>query len=433
MILEVAGQRCSSVSTDTRTLGAGALFIALKGPTHDGHDHVVSAFENGAAAAVVERRVDAPGPILIVPDCLEWLQETARRQCEAWGGRVVAVTGSAGKTTAKDAIAAVLAATFRTGKTSGNFNNHIGVPLSVLNLPDDAEFAVLEMGMNHAGEIRHLATIAPPDVAVVTNVGTAHMEAFNSVEEIALAKRELVEALPPEGVAILNADDARVRAFAAVHAGPSILYGVSEHAQVRAVDITYGARSTRFTVGGVSYETRLPARGGVLAALAAIAVGRLYGIRDQLIQGAIAALEPPKMRLERIERNGMVVWNDCYNSNPEAAMMMLDLLAETPATRRIAVLGEMLELGRWSKALHSDVGIHAARCGISVLVGVHGAASSLVDAARSAGLPASAAHFFEHPNEAGAFVKSIAQSGDALLFKGSRGTRVELALEEFLG
>lgn len=433
MTLEVAGQVCSSVSTDTRTLAPGALFVALKGPAHDGHDHVVSAFEKGAAAAVVERPIDATGATLIVPDCLEWLQDTARRQCAAWGGQVVAVTGSAGKTTAKDAIAAVLATSLRTGKTSGNFNNHIGVPLSVLNLPCDAEVAVLEMGMNHTGEIRHLATIAPPNVAVVTNVGTAHMEAFDSIEEIALAKRELVEALSPKGTAVLNADDARVRAFAEIHAGPTLFYGLSEHAQIRAADVTYGARSTRFTVGGVAYETRLPARGGVLAALAAIAVGRVYGIQDQLMQDAIAALEPPKMRLERIERNGMVIWNDCYNSNPEAAMMMLDLLAETPATRRIAVLGEMLELGRWSKALHSDVGIHAARCGISVLVGVHGAASSMVEAARDAGLPASATRFFDHPHEAGAFVKSIAQDGDALLFKGSRGTRVELALEEFLG
>ncbi len=432
MKLEIAGVECTSVSTDSRSLAAGALFVALKGPTHDGHDHVRDAFSKGAAAAVVDHRVEAAGPQLVVPDTLAWLQETAREECAAWGGKIVGITGSAGKTTTKDAVAAVLATTLRTGKTSGNFNNHIGVPLSVLNLNDDAEVAVIEMGMNHAGEIRDLAKIAPPQYAVVTNVGTAHVENFDSMDGLALAKRELVEAMDASGVAVLNGDDERVRAFRDVHTGRSVLYGCGPDADVRAVAVEQGQFGSAFTVDGARYETRLPALGGVMACLAAIAIGREFGIESSHMRHTLATLAPPKMRLERLEHEGMVIWNDCYNSNPEAAKMMLDLLAETPATRRIAVLGEMLELGRWSKDLHREVGNHAVRCGITVLVGIRGAAQHLVDAARGAGLPAGAAHFFEDPNEAGAFLKSIAAKGDALLFKGSRGTRVELALEEFL-
>jgi UDP-N-acetylmuramoyl-tripeptide--D-alanyl-D-alanine ligase len=433
MRLEIAGQRCEGVSTDTRTLRAGQAFVALKGPNHDGHDHVAEAFSRGAPAAVAERLIPGAGPQLTVPDTLKWLQEAAREARGRFAGEVVAITGSAGKTTTKDAIAAVLGTRLRTGKTSGNFNNHIGVPLSVLNLGDEDQAAVLEIGMNHAGEIRHLAGIARPRIGVVTNVGSAHIENFDSIEGIAAAKRELVEALPPDGVAVLNADDERVRAFAAAHDGRTLLYGTAADAEVRAENVRYEAAGVRFSVAGRGeFSCPLPARGGLMAALAALAVGRLFEIPDEDARRALAALTPPKMRLERMERGGLVIWNDCYNSNPEAAIMMLDLLAATPAERRIAVLGEMLELGRWSGSLHRGVGVHAARCGLSVLVGIRGAAKHLVDAARGAGLEAGAAIFFEDPREAGQWLKQAARPGDALLFKGSRGVRVEQALEAFL-
>ena len=433
MRLEIAGQRCEGVSTDTRTLRAGQAFVALKGPNHDGHDHVAEAFARGAPAAVVERLIPGAGPQLTVPDSLAWLQEAAREARRRFAGEVAAITGSAGKTTTKDAIAAVLGTRLRTGKTSGNFNNHIGVPLSVLNLGDEDQAAVLEIGMNHAGEIRHLAGIAQPRTGVVTNVGSAHIENFDSIEGVAAAKRELVEALPSGGVAVLNADDERVRAFAAAHTGRTLLYGTAADADVRAENVRYEAAGVRFAVAGKGeFYCPLPARGGLMAALAALAVGELFEIPDEDARRALAALTPPKMRLERMERGGFVIWNDCYNSNPEAAIMMLDLLAATPAERRIAVLGEMLELGRWSGSLHRGVGVHAARCGLSVLVGIRGAAKHLVDAARGAGLEAGAAIFFEDPREAGQWLKQAARPGDALLFKGSRGVRVEQALEAFL-
>ena len=427
----------TSYSFDTRQLQPGALFFALSGEAHDGHEYVAAAFAAGALAAVVTHPVQHPGAQLVVKDTLAALQHLARAARERWGQdssrRVVGITGSAGKTITKEAIAAVLATSFRTGKTSGNFNNHIGVPLSILNMPDEAQVAVLEIGMNHAGEIRDLAAIAQPHIGVVTNVGTAHIESFDSIDAIAAAKRELIEALPVDGIAVLNADDERVRAFARIHPGRSILYGTHEDAELRATEIAYNANGCEFTLGAAGrFQCPLPARGGLMTALAALATAHAFDLDPANSKDAIATLKSPSMRLQRIERDGMVIWDDCYNSNPEAACMMLDLLAVTPATRRIAVLGEMRELGIWAEELHREVGRHAVQCEVSVLVGIRGAARYLVDAARGAGLTAGAAYFFEEPQSAGQFLKTLARAGDAILFKGSRGTRVELALEEFL-
>lgn len=422
------------VSTDTRTLAPAALFAALRGPNHDGHAHVATAFAKGASAALVERESpEVAGHQIVVADVLAALQKLAQVMRRRWGGIVIGVTGSAGKTTTKDAIAAVLATAGPVGKTMGNLNNHIGVPLSILNLPDEARYAVIEIGMNHAGEIRELSAIAAPEFGVVTNVGTAHIENFESIEGVAAAKRELVEALPDSGTAILNFDDERVRNFAAAHSGAVVTYGTQKGADLQAEDIRYTETGSEFRVRGLGeFRCPLPARGGISSSLAALAVARALDLSSEPLREAIGSLQPARMRLERIEHGGMTIWNDCYNSNPEAAKMMLDLLAATPAQRRIAVLGEMLELGRWSEELHRDVGLHVARCGITVLVGIRGAACHLVDAARGAGLTAGAAYFFDGPSEAGTFLKSIARPGDALLFKGSRGTRVEAALEEFL-
>lgn len=421
------------VCTDTRSLRPGSLFVALRGPNHDGHKYVQAAFAAGAAAVLVDHECAAAGPQILVPDVLAALQELARAARSRLTCPVVGITGSAGKTTAKDATAELLSTAGITGKTDGNFNNHIGVPVSLLNLPDGARFAVLEIGMNHAGEIRHLASLARPTVGVVLNVGTAHIENFDSREGVALAKRELVEALPPDGVAVLNQDDERVREFASVHPGRVVTFGLDPTAEVRAVDVEYNGLGSQFRVEGMgAFACPLPARGGLYALLSALAVAKALDVPYAPLPAAATRIHPPKMRLERMERGGMTIWNDCYNSNPEAAKMMIELLAATPAQRRIAVLGEMLELGRWSEELHRDVGLHVVRCGIHVLVGLRGAACHLVDAARGAGLTAGAAYFFSEPSEAGVFLRGFARPGDALLFKGSRGTRVEAALEEFL-
>lgn len=418
-------------SFDTRSLTRGDLFIALTGEKTDGHEFVGAALEAGAAAALVSREM--PGcRVLRVADTQAALEDLARQAREWWSGSVIGVTGSAGKTTTKDAIATILGVKFAVGRTAGNFNNQIGLPISILRLPDQARYAVLEIGMNHAGEIRHLATIARPDVAVVTNVGSAHIENFGSIEGIAAAKRELVEALPGSaGLAVLNYDDARVRAFARAHAGRNITYGFGAGADLKPSRVDFGAEGTQFTVDQVDFETRLIGRHGVSNILAGLTLAREFGINLRDTRDAVQSLAPAPMRGERLVIRDTLVLNDCYNSNPDAARAMLDVLRDLPARRRIAVLGEMLELGQWAKPLHREVGQHAVASGISVLVGIRGAARWLVEEAVSAGLDAGAALFFEEPTEAGDYVRSIARPGDVLLFKGSRGTRVELALDRY--
>lgn len=434
-VMEASGRprpvKVAGWSVDTRTQAPGDVFFALRGPNFDGHDFVATALEKGAAAAVVERSTGAPGE-LAVSDSLTALQGLATWARRQWGGKVIGVTGSAGKTTTKDAIAHLLSVELATGKTAGNLNNHVGVPLSVLRLPDTSRVAVLEMGMNHAGEIRALAQIAQPDIGVVTNVGFAHAEAFDSVEGVAAAKRELIEGLTRDGVAVLNADDPRVSRFAETHPGRSITFGFSERADVRAEAFEQLSGATHFRVCGIEFETTLPGRHAVMNLLAGIAVAGVLGIAPAKLTGAVRSFTAGKMRGERLERNGIIIWNDCYNSNPEAARAMIDVLRDTPAQRRIAVLGEMLELGRDSRELHAQLGRYAAGQRIDFLIGVRGDAHFMIDAAVGTGFPESAAIFFEDAADAGAWVRQNARPGDAVLFKGSRGVRVERALERLL-
>jgi UDP-N-acetylmuramoyl-tripeptide--D-alanyl-D-alanine ligase len=405
-------------STDTRTIVPGDLFFALSGPNFDGSAFIEEAFARGAVAAVKD-------------DALCALQRLAAWARDAWGGDIVAITGSAGKTSTKEVIADLLSTRLAVGRTTGNFNNHIGVPLSLLWLPDEARVGVIEIGMNHAGEIRHLGKIARPRIGVVTNIGYAHVENFeDGLEGVARAKRELVESLPADGIAVLNADDVRVAQF--THSGGTITFGIDREADVRAEDVVFTEAGARFRVNGTHFQTELTGRHGVLNILAGIAVARVFGIAAANLVDAVARLKPGRMRGERFTHRGILILNDCYNSNPDAARAMIDVLRDTPAQRRVAVLGEMLELGRWSEVLHRDVGRYAVECGMSVLVGVRGAAKTMVDAAVKAGLSEAAAYFFETPESAGEHLRAIAREGDAVLFKGSRGTRVEKALERFV-
>jgi len=421
-------------SIDSRTLSEGDLFFAIKGEHFDGHAFIGAAFERGAAAAVIsDRGADfsprgASAPLLYVPDTLLALQTLAQWARHEWARPVVAVTGSAGKTSTKDIIAACLGVRFRTGKTSGNFNNQFGLPLTLLRLPDEAEIAVVELGMSHAGEIRCLAGIAAPQVGVVTNVGYAHIEFFGGIEGVAAAKRELIEALPPDGVAVLNADDERVLKFRDVHPGRSITYGMSEKAEIRAENLDLRAGGATFTVSGVPFESPLVGRHSVSNVLAGLAAASAFDIPLSELVTTVARLSTGKMRGERSDWRGVVILNDSYNSNPEAARSMLDVLREEPAKRRIAVLGEMLELGHMAERLHRELGAYAAHSGVDVLVGVRGVSRLIVEEAQRAGLSDHAAFFFEDPDAAGDFLREFVRPGDAILFKGSRGTHVENAL-----
>jgi len=422
-------------SIDSRTLRPGDLFFALRGPNHDGHDYVGAAASEGAVAVVVDRQIGDQGtdacPALRVTDVHAALRSLAAWARRRWKGKLVAVTGSTGKTTTKDVIAEMLAVELRTAKSEGNLNNEFGLPLSLLRMADDAQAGVVELGMNHAGEIRALADIARPDVGVVTNVGYAHIENFESIEGIAAAKRELIESLSPGDIAVLNADDPRVAAMRTAHQGRAITYGMSPQADVRAEDVQLAPGGLGFRVGPVKFESLLTGRHNVSNILAGITVADVFGVAPERLRDRVRALVPGKMRGERQEVRGITVYDDCYNSNPDAVRVMLDVLRDTPARRRIAVLGEMLELGHWAEALHRGVGDYAVECGVDVLVGIGGAASYILDAAKRKGLGAGAALFFENPVDAGRAVLELAAPGDAILFKGSRGVHVERALREF--
>lgn len=418
----------SQWSIDTRTLPAGALYIALKGDTHDGHQFLHAAAQRGATAALVDDRnwPETPGMRLIrVAGTLPALQQLAARARRKIRYPLIAITGSAGKTTTKETIAALTGA----ARNEGNLNNHIGLPLSLLRLNEAARCAVLEMGMNHAGEIRFLADIARPSIGVVTNVGTAHIENFAGIEGIALAKRELVEELGPQGVAVLNYDDPRVRAFSEIHPGRTVYYGIEPGAGIRAEDVRLTPTGSTFRIGNTPFEIHLPGKHGISNVTAAVAVGSILGIPLGEMAEAARSLQSGKMRGERLTHNGITILNDCYNSNPEAAKAMLDTLAAAPGARKIAVLGEMLELGVWTEQLHAEVGAHAAALGINVVIAIRGAARHLAGAAAHAGVET---HFFEDPASAGDALRTIARPGDVVLCKGSRGTRVEIALERFM-
>jgi UDP-N-acetylmuramoyl-tripeptide--D-alanyl-D-alanine ligase len=416
-------------SIDSRSIHPGDLFFAIKGQHFDGHVFLPAVFEAGAAAAVVSEPVVNPGgPVLQVRDTIEALQQLARRVRQEWSKPIIAITGSAGKTSTKDIIGALLSVRFAVAKTAGNLNNHIGLPLTLLRLPPGADLAVVEMGMNHAGEIRALAAIAQPQVGVVTNVGCAHIEAFSSVDEIAAAKRELIEMLPPDGVAVLNADDQRVLDFRRIYTGTVVTYGVSPEAGLQAKNIATGTDWSTFTVAGVDFKTKLAGHHAISNILAGLAVARLFEIPLEKLIDIVAELAPGKMRGERLQLRGAIILNDSYNSNPEAARSMIDVLMKEKAERKIAVLGEMLELGRWAEPLHRDLGRYAAENGVDVLIGVGGASQWMIEESIKSGLQSDAARFFEDSESAGIFLRDFVQPGDAVLFKGSRGTHVERAL-----
>jgi UDP-N-acetylmuramoyl-tripeptide--D-alanyl-D-alanine ligase len=424
-------------SIDSRTVRPGELFFAVKGERLDGHDFVGQALERGAVAAVIraDRRAYFPprAHLIAVEDTLAALQKLAAAVRRAWGKPVVGITGSAGKTTTKEAIAHLLATRFRVHKSEGNLNNHFGLPLMLLRLEPEHEVAVIEMGMSHLGEIRELARLAQPETGVVTCVAPVHLEFFSSVAEIARAKRELIEGLPGDGTAVLNADDEHVSQFGRGFPGKVVTFGVRNPASVRAEKIELrGAQGSAFEIvaGGSREPAVLPLVGAhnVPNALAAVAVALEQGIALVEAAAALGGLAPAEKRGQIVEVGGATVINDCYNSNPKALDAMVDALLGMPAKRRIVIAGEMLELGPTGPELHRECGRRMAERGVDALVGVRGAAESMAQGARQAGLRA---EFVETPEEAGEWLAREARAGDAVLLKASRGVRLERALERW--
>ena len=422
-------------SIDSRTIQPGDLFFAVKGERLDGHDFVEQAFSKGAVAAVV--RKDQLGkylvntPLLQVDDTLVALQTLAAAVRRLWGKSLIGVTGSTGKTTTKEAIAHVLSSRFRVLKSEGNFNNHFGLPLTLLRLEPEHDAAVVEMGMSHLGEIAALAKIAQPEIGVVTNVAPVHLEFFESIGEIARAKYELIDSLPAGGIALLNADDEYVSQFGRDFHGKVVLYGLRTQADVRAENAKHhGAEGSTFdvVVGGCREKASLPLVGAhnIYNALAAVAVGIERGLTLSEALGALATLAPADKRGEVVKLGNITIINDCYNSNPKALDAMVDALAAMPAKRRIVVAGEMLELGAAGEEMHRSSGRHMAERKIDVLVGVRGLAQSMVDSARESGMRA---EFLATPQEAGEWLARETREGDVVLLKASRGVKLEQALE----
>jgi UDP-N-acetylmuramoyl-tripeptide--D-alanyl-D-alanine ligase len=452
-----------NIVTDSRSLQAGDLFVALRGPRFDGHEFAEEAIRRGAMGVIVQAglyegktttgvdgtrttgvdgtrttgvEADQVGPpaIVEVGDTTIALQDLAHAVREAADTKVVAITGSAGKTTTKDTIADFLSASYRVVKNKGNLNNHIGLPLSLMQLRDKPDVAVMELGMNHEGEIRTLVAIADPDVRVWTNVGDAHLGFFASPDAIADAKAEILERAETDDVLVCNADDARVMARATQFAGRTVTFGESVGASVRATDIENrgidGMRARVATpVGERVIETPLLGRGNLANVLAATAVAIDFGISLETIAARAEALRPSDRRgaVHRL-RGGVTLIDDSYNSSPAALKRALDVIAkERRASRKVAVLGEMLELGAYATELHRESGRVAASAGLNALFAVGGApARELADAAVASGMTAANVAYFERSDAAAPAIAAAIRAGDLVLVKGSRGTRTDL-------
>jgi UDP-N-acetylmuramoyl-tripeptide--D-alanyl-D-alanine ligase len=408
---------------------------------------VGSALGRGAIAAVVAESQlsrfagETGSRCIAVVETSEALKQLASAVRQAWGGKIAGVTGSVGKTTTKEILAALLGAKLRVLKSEGNLNNEYGLPLTLLRLEETHQAAVLEMGMSRVGELKRLAAIARPDVGVVTRVAPAHLEFFSSVDEIALAKRELIEGLNGhESTAVLNADDPRVAAFGGFAPGRVVTYGIEKPAFFMAQEIEdRGAFGSAFDYvspeGRVRLELRVPGHHAISNALAALAAASVWDIGAAEAQSVFRTLRAPAMRGELLQfSNGAALINDSYNSSPAALQAMTELLAATPNyRRRILAAGEMRELGAASKELHREAGKFAAETGkLDWILGVSGDAAELVNGAVASGFSASHTKFFETPEEAAEFLRGVLVSGDLLLVKGSRGVKMERIVESLI-
>jgi UDP-N-acetylmuramoyl-tripeptide--D-alanyl-D-alanine ligase len=427
-------------AVDSRLIVPGNLFVALPGERVDGHAFLGAAAAAGAAALLVSRAPDAAAldalgdvSVVLVPDPLAGLQAVAAAWRARFNPLVVGVTGSVGKTSTKEAIAAVLGAAMPTLRNEGNLNNEVGLPLTLLRLAPEHRAAVLEMGMYVGGEIALLAGIARPAIGVVTIVAPVHLARAGSIEAIENAKAELVEALPADGWVVLNADDERVRGFAARTRARAVTYGFTREADVTAHDIvSRGAAGMSFElVARAPRAARLAVRiaglgrHSVANALAAAAVGLLAGLSDEQLLAGLAAARPDTAphRGALIAAGDLTILDDTYNASPPAMLAALDVLADLPG-RRVAVLGEMLELGSAHVEGHRAVGIAAARVAVALVVVGQGAAP-IAEAARAAGMPAADVHLVPDRDAAIALLGDLLRPGDAVLVKASRGAALE--------
>ena len=438
-----AARRVERWSIDTRTLRPGDLFVAIRGDRFDGHEFVAGALAAGAVGAVVtatptlpEAGKGGPAPLLIeVADTTRALQDGAREIRRRSGAKVVAITGSAGKTTTKELTAEFLSGTRSVYRNRGNLNNHIGLPLSLLDLRSRPDVAVVELGMNHAGEIRTLVGVAEPDVRVWTNVGDAHLGFFTSADEIADAKAEILEQARPGDLLVSNADDERIQSRAQWFGGRILTFGISDRAHVRASAVQHRGLEGMTAIvsspaGTFEIDTPLLGTGNLLNVLAAAAVAIDMGVPTDEIARRASSMKPASHRGELLRLpGGLTLIDDSYNSSPAALKRSLETVAAAKGSaRKIAVLGEMLELGDHSARLHEESGLAAAAAGLELLITVGGEpAERMAEAARVAGLPG--VIHAANSDEAIKVALRRLRPGDLVLVKGSRGIRTDLVVE----
>jgi len=425
------------ISTDSRTLKRGELFVALRGENFDGHNFVESAAKAGAAGAIVDSTWKGKVPenfaLILAEDPLQAYQKLAANYRRSLSLKVVAITGSNGKTSTKDFAAAVLARGFRVTKTEGNFNNHVGLPRTILEATSQDEVAVWEIGMNHPGEVAALAKLAAPDVAILTNIGVAHIEFMGSREAIAVEKGALVKAVDAQGTVILNADDPFTASIAARARAKVILAGTTA-GTIRASEISQSGSGTDFTMleGAHRCRAQLPVPGlhMVQNAMLAVAAGRVFGLSLEDCAAGLVAAPLTKARLQIKEIHGVHFIDDTYNANPESMKAALRTLVELDADgKRIAVLGEMGELGSESERGHREVGETAATFGIDQLITIGDLGELIARAAQAGGLEKTTA--VRSTSEAAELLGEIAEPGDLILVKGSRSARTERVIEAF--
>lgn len=426
----------SGAAADSRKVRSGDLFVALPGERVDGHHYVPAAFAAGATVALVTREpetIPAGKAAIVVPDAGQALIELGKWRYAQNPVPVIGVTGSIGKTTTKDLISSALAGAMKVLSNLGNLNSDIGLPLTLLRLQPDHEVAVLEMGMRGKGQIAQLCGIVRPKIGVITNIMEVHLEILGSLENITAAKAELLEALPADGTAVLNADDPRVRALAGRYGGMTIMYGTEAMADVRAIDITTKPTGSTFEavisdrLGGGRLPVALPVPGrhNVLNSVAAIAVGLALGVPLTKLREGLGDAHTSGMRLETFTAGDITVINDAYNASPASMRAALAVLRDLAAGRKIAVLGNMLELGPLSREWHRDLGAAVVEAGCDLLITVGDLAAFIGEGARAAGLASEA--LIECVDNAGAVtaLNERLTAGDTVLVKGSRGMAME--------
>ncbi|MDR0305390.1 MAG: UDP-N-acetylmuramoyl-tripeptide--D-alanyl-D-alanine ligase [Chitinispirillales bacterium] len=432
-------RKVKTVWNDSRKVTAGDVFAALRSDKDDGHRYVRSAFENGAVAAIVDKKGIKTVPekyrrkCIVVSDTLKSLQKMAAKYRKEMGLLVVGVTGSNGKTTTRSFISEVLKKVVKVGETYTNWNNHIGVPLSILKFDGDEWVGVLEMGANHAGEIRPLSKICAPDIAVITNIGYAHIGLFGSLDITTQAKFEISEGLSKNGFMLLNGDDKRLVQGAKERGFKSVFYGTSPKCDVRAANIRVMEACVRFSLDGNEYSLSMPGRHFIYSALPAIYIAKRCRVPDDIIHEALASLKPVSLRGMLEEKKGIRFIVDCYNANPSSMSSAIRYLSDVTSdkSKRVAVVGDMYELERYSIKLHLKLGEELFKSDVQKVIAVGKFSEYIAQGAVKAGFPSKKIFCAADSAEALKICRSVLKEGDTALLKGSRGVGLEKVFEGF--